>query len=559
MDSGKELEASREDWERDMVRQALGRQKERKERFQTASGIEARALYTPLDLEEIGFDYARDLGFPGKYPFTRGKDPLGYRQNLWMFRQYSGHGDAQEANKRYRFLLDQGASAVSVAMDLPTQMGYDSDHPLAQGEVGKVGVAIDSLQDVETLFEGIPLNKPRSVGSVANAIPSIWLAMLLVLAEKQGVPPEKFHVRIQNDILKEFYARGAYIFPPEPSVGIATDVIAYCAEHYPHWIPQGVCGYHLSEAGANAAQEIGFTIASAIAYIDATIRKGINVEKFISKFYVFLSNGIDFFEGIAKSRAMRRLWARTLNQRYSISDPDLLSFYRSSFTAGSSLTAQQPMNNIIRVAIESLSAVLGGCDFLHACSMDEALSTPTEQSVKLSLRTQQIIAYETGVEQTVDPLAGSYFVEYLTTKLETMAEEYLNKVLEIGGAIRAIETGYFQREISKSAYELQREMEEGKRVIVGVNQYLDEEELPIKILKVSLVMERKQKEKLKRLRKERNSLEIGETLKGVRRAAENGEALIPSLIPAVKAYATVGEMCDTLREVYGEFTPGHYF
>lgn len=559
MSREKEIRSFMEDWDRKVVKQAISRQKERKERFQTASGIEVKPLYTPLDLEEIGFDYVRDLGFPGRYPFTRGKDPLGYRQNLWTFRQYSGYGDAQEANKRYRFLLEQGANALSIALDLPTQMGYDSDHPLAKGEVGKVGVAIDSLQDMETLFKDIPFEKVRSVGTVANAIPSIWLAMLLVWAEKNGVSTQNFVGRIQNDILKEFYAKGSYIFPPKESVGITTDVIAYCAEHYPHWIPCGVCGYHLSEAGANAAQEIGFTIASAITYIDETINKGLKPEKFISKLYVFLSNGMDFFEGIAKSRAMRRLWARTFNQRYSISDPSLLSFHRSGFTAGSSLTAQQPMNNIIRVAIESLAAVLGGCDFLHACSMDEALGTPTEESVKLSLRTQQIIAYETGVDQVVDPLAGSYFVEYLTTKLEAMAEEYLNKVLEIGGAIRAIETGYFQQQISRSAYELQREIEEGKRIIVGVNQYMDKEELPIKILKVAPAFERKQKEKLKKLRRERNHLEVRETLKELKHAAENCESLIPSLIRTVRAYTTVGEMCDTLREVYGEYTPGHYF
>jgi len=550
----KDVRAAKKAWEHGPVQQALNHQKERQERFQTASGIAVKSLYTPLDLEEIGFDYNQDAGFPGQYPFTRGKDPLGYRQNLWIMLQYSGFGDAEETNKRYHFLLDRGQTGVSVALDIPTQMGYDSDHPLAEGEVGKVGVPIDSLQDVELLFNGIPLDKPRQVSTTANAIGPIWLAMLIVLAEKEGIPLQKCKFRIQNDVLKEYIARGTYIYPPKPSVSVATDVIAYCAEHHPHWLPLTACGYHMRDAGANAAQEIAFTIANAVAYIDDVIKKGINPERFISNLAVHLAVGMDFFEEVAKFRAMRRLWARTLKERYSISNPDMLSFTSINYTAGSSLTAQQPLNNIVRVAIETLASALSGGQSIFTCSYDEAHCTPTEQAVKVALSTQHIIAHETGVTQTVDPMAGSYFVEYLTTKLETMAEEYLRKVEEMGGAIRAIEDGYFQREITKSAYEIQRQIEDGKRIVVGVNQYVDEEEPTVEILKVDPVLERKQKDRLKKLKKERNQPEVREALKGVKRAAENNENLVPSLINAVRAYATVGEMCDTLREVYGEYT-----
>jgi len=555
----KDLRTLREEWENEAVRESLSCQKERKEKFQTDSGIEVEPLYTPLDLEETGFDYARDLGFPGRFPFTRGKDPLGYRQKFWLFGQYAAYGDAEESNKRYHFLLEHGGTSLSVALDMPTQIGYDSDHPLAEGEVGKVGVPIDSLEDMEVLFKGIPLDRPRQIATTANAIGPIFVAMVLVLAEKQRVSPQNFVLRLQNDILKEYIARGTYIFPPEPSVSVTTDVIAYCVEHCPRWFPMTVSGYHMREAGANAAQEIAFTMANAIAYTDDCIAKGLKAEDYLSRLAVFFTSGMDFFEEIAKFRAMRRLWARTFQKRYSISNPDILSYFLSVMTAGSSLTAQQPMNNIVRVAIESLAAVLGGCQVLNPCSMDEAYCTPTEQSVKVALRTQQIIANETGVAGTVDPLAGSYFVEYLTTELEKKAQEYLDKVDEIGGAIRAVEKGYFQSEIARSAYKIKQQAESGERVIIGVNQYVDKEELPIEILKVDPALERKQKEKLKKLKKERNNLEVKDTLKRVMQATESRENLIPPLIQAVKAYATVGEMCDVLREVYGEYTAPSYF
>jgi methylmalonyl-CoA mutase N-terminal domain/subunit len=529
------------------------------ENFRTDSGIKVKPLYTPADLEEIGFDFSHDVGVPGKYPFTRGKNPRGYRDNLWIMYQYAGFGNAEETNKRFRFLLDHGETGLAIAIDLPSQMGYDSDHALAAGEVGKVGVPVDSLRDVQVLFKGIPLSRPRQISATFNAIGPIWLAMMIVLGEEQGIPPDKFSVRIQNDILKEYFSRGTYIFPVQSSLSMSTDVIKYCAEHHPNWFPLTVCGYHIREAGSNAAQEIAFTIADAIAYIDDTIRKGTDPAKFISRIPVFSSCSMDFLEEIAKFRAMRRLWAKTMSRLYSIEDQDLLNFNLVVFTAGSSLTAQQPLNNSVRVAVEALASVLGGCQNLHTCSMDEAYCTPTEQAVKLALRTQQIIAHETGVTRTIDPLGGSYFIEHLTTKLEEMAQQYLDEIEKMGGAIPAIENGYFQREISKAAYESKRQIEEGERTVVGVNQFVDEEELPIEILKVDPAIEKKQISELRQLKQERNNLLVKETLKELKHVAENGENLIPACVKAVKAYATIGEMCDVLREVYGEYTASNYF
>lgn len=555
----KDLIKAREEWEHDQVQEALRHQRGRKAKFQTDSGVEVKSLYTPLDLGETGVDYIRDIGFPGRYPFTRGTNPLGYRDNLWIMYHYSGYGDAEETNKRYRFLIERGETGLSVALDLPTQIGLNSDHPLAAGEVGKVGVTIDSVQDIETIFQGIPVNSLRQIATTANAIGPIWLAMMIVLAEKQGVSPENFSVRIQNDILKEYFARGTYIFPPKPALSLAADVIVYCSEHHPDWFPLSICGYHIREAGANAAQEIAFTIANAIAYIDCAISKGADPERFIRRIPVFFSSSMDFIEEIAKFRAMRRLWARTFNKRYNIKDPNLLSFNLIAFTAGSTLTAQQPLNNVVRVAIQALAGVLGGCQNLHTCSMDEAYCTPTEQAVKVALRTQQIIAHETGVTRTVDPLGGSYFLEHLTAKLEEVAEGYLQAIEQIGGAIRAIESGYFQREISKSSHEFQRQIEEKERIVVGVNEYIDDEELPIEILKIDPALERKQIEKLRKLKAERNNVEVKQTLKELKRVAEDNENVVPACIKAVRAYSTVGEICDVLREVHGEYTASIYF
>ncbi|MBI2831895.1 MAG: methylmalonyl-CoA mutase [Chloroflexi bacterium] len=527
--------------------------------FQTDSAIEVKPLYTPEDMVEAGFDHSRDLGSPGRYPFTRGKDSTGYRKNPWIMYQYAGFGSAEETNKRYHFLLDHGETGLSVAIDLPTQIGYDSDNPLASGEVGKVGVPISSLQDAEVLFKGIPLDRPRQISATFNSNAPIWLAMMIVLAEKQGISPQKIGVRIQNDILKEYIARGTYIFPSAPSVSMATDVIAYCAEHHPNWFPLTACGYHIREAGANAAQEIAFTLANAIAYIDDTVRKGVKPEKFISKIPVFFSCGMDFFEEIAKFRTMRRLWSRTMKERYHIDDPNLLSLNLVVFTAGSALTAQQPMNNIVRVAVQTLASAIGGCQNLHTCSMDEAYCTPTEEAVKLALRTQQIIAHETGIVRTIDPLGGSYFIESLSNKLEEIAKNYLREIDETGGAVKATESGYFQRQISKSAYELNRQIEEKERIVVGVNEYVDDTGLPIEILKVDPGLERKQIDSVRALKKERDNVKVKQALRELKRVAEIRENIVPPCIEAVRAYATVGEICDVLREVYGEYTGASHF
>ena len=548
----KKLKDLNAEWEKGPVQQALSSLKERKVSFQTESGLIIDPLYTPLSLEETGFDYASELGFPGQYPFTRGKDPLGYRTNFWIFQQYAGFGDAEEANKRYRFLLDHGQTGISIALDLPSQMGMDSDHPQAEGEVGKVGVAIDSLEDLEMIFKGIPLNKPRQISLVANAIALIGLAMFIALAEKQRISTERIFLRIQNDILKEFIARNTYIFPPKPSIRLATDLVRYCTENHPNWYPLTICGYHIREAGATASQEIAFSLANAFEYMDHIFERGFDIEKVLPKLSAFMSVNMNFFEEIAKFRALRRLWARLFRERYGIKDLSTLGVNLVNFTAGSSLTAQQPMNNIVRVTIECLAGVLGGCQSLFPCSMDEAFSTPTEHSVKIALRTQQIIAHETGVADTIDPLGGSYYVESLTDSLEKEAREYLEEIKKIGGSIQAIASGYFQRKIGDAAYRQQKGIENKEKIIVGINEFVDGEELPIKIFRPPEDTVEKQKRKLKKLRKTRDNHRVISLLKEVQRVAQTEENLVPILVEAVKSYATVGEICDVFRRVFGE-------
>jgi methylmalonyl-CoA mutase N-terminal domain/subunit len=549
----KELKTLKKEWEEGPVQGALAQQKERKKVFQTESGITIDRLYTPLELEERRFDYAKDLGFSGQYPFTRGKDPLGYRTNFWIFQQYAGYGDAEEANKRYRFLLDRGQTGVSVALDLPTQIGIDSDHPLAEGEVGKVGVAIDSLEDLEILFRGIPLNKPRQISLVANATALIILSMFIALAEKQGIPFDGIFLRVQNDILKEFIARNTYIFPPDSSVRLAMDVVTYCAERHPHWLPLTVCGYHIREAGATASQEIAFTLADGLEYMDYVRRQGFDVESVLPRLSAFMSVGMNFFEEVAKFRALRRLWARVFGERYSVRDLSKLSFNLINFTAGSSLTAQQPMNNIIRVTLECLAGVLGGCQSLFPCSMDEAYCTPTENSVKLALRTQQVIAYETGVADTLDPLGGSYYVETLTSSLEHEAEKYIDEILRMGGTIKAIEAGYFREKIGEASYQRQKEVQNKGKIIVGVNEFIEEEELPIEIFRPPEDTAEKQKRKLKEIRGKRSNRRVKDLLDHIGQLAETGENLVPAVVEAVKSYATLGEICDVFRSVFGEY------
>lgn len=549
----KKLHELQNEWDSRSVSEALQTQPERKTKFETPAGIEVRRLYTPIDLNEQEFDYEKDLGFPGEFPFTRGKDPLGYRSNFWIFQQYAGFGDAEEANKRYRFLLDHGSSGLSIALDLPTQIGIDSDNPLALGEVGKCGVAIDSLQDLETIFDGIPLDRPRQISLVANAVSLIGLAFFLALAEKQGVSTDNMVLRIQNDILKEFIARNTYIFPPGPSLRLATDLVTHCAEHQPNWLPFTMCGYHIREAGATASQEIAFTISNALAYMDCLYERGFDVEKAISKIAAFMCVDMNFFEEIAKYRAMRRLWARICSKRYSIKDPSKLSFNLVNFTAGSSLTAQQPMNNIIRVTIECLAGVLGGCQSLFPCSMDEAYCTPTEQSVKIALRTQQIVAHETGVADTVDPLAGSYYIESLTTTLEKEAEKYLEEIENLGGALQAIESQYYQQKIREAAYEQQRKIQDKEKIIVGVNEFVDDEEISVDIFKPSRESVERQKAKLKKLKETRDNGKVQEALQEIERVAQTDENLTGVLVNAVKCYATLGEISDVFRKVFGEY------
>jgi methylmalonyl-CoA mutase N-terminal domain/subunit len=547
------LRQAQMDWQKGIVGQAKAMHSERKKVFRNHSDIEIKHLYTPVDLHTQSFDYEHDLGFPGQFPFARGRDPLGYRKDFWIFQQYAGFGDAEEANKRYRFLLDSGQTGISIALDLPTQIGLDSDDPLAEGEVGKIGVAIDSLEDLETLFNGIPLNKPRQISFVANAMSVIGLAMFIALAEKQKLSPGDITIRIQNDILKEFIARGAYIFPPGPSVRLGCDLIAYCVENCPTWKPLNVCGYHIREAGATATQEIAFSLANAIAYLDVLRDRGCDVAEVLPKLSAFMCVNTDFFEEIAKFRALRRLWARLFQKRYRIEDLSKLSFDIVAFTAGSSLTAQQPMNNIVRVALECLAAVLGGCQSLFPCSMDEAYSTPTEQAVKVALRTQQIIAHETGVADTIDPLGGSYYLETLTSQLEREAEKYLDEIEREGGAIRAIEKGYFQRKIEESSYRIQREVENNDKIIVGLNKYREDESADIPVFRPPEETARKQKARLNKLKSARDSSRVEEILRKVGKVAENGENVVPVLIEAVKSYATLGEICSVFRRVFGEY------
>lgn len=549
-----EIKKSKENWENTVLNKTLSKFPERKEKFETSSGIEVKRLYTPLDNE--GFDYNEKLGFPGQYPFTRGIQPTMYRGRFWTMRQYAGFATAEESNKRYKYLLEQGQTGLSVAFDLPTQIGYDSDHPLAEGEVGKVGVAIDSLQDMEILFDGIPLDKV-STSMTINAPASVLLAMYIAVAEKQGVSPDKLDGTIQNDILKEYAARGTYIFPVEPSMRLITDIFEYCSKHVPKWNTISISGYHIREAGATAVQEVAFTLANGIAYVEAALKAGLNVDDFAPRLSFFFNAHNDLFEEVAKFRAARRLWAKIMKERFGAKDPRSMMLRFHTQTAGSTLTAQQPDNNIIRVTIQTLAAVLGGTQSLHTNSRDEALALPTEESVRIALRTQQIVAYESGVADVVDPLAGSYYVEKLTDEIEKKAMEYIKKIDEMGGSPKAIEKGYIQKEIQDSAYAYQKEVESKKRIVVGVNMFQIEEEPPKKLLKVDPRVGELQKQKLAKLRKERDNEKVKETLEALRKACKGTENVMPYILDAVKAYATLGEICGVMREVFGEYRPAN--
>ncbi|NNG66107.1 acyl-CoA mutase large subunit family protein [Caldanaerobacter subterraneus] len=549
----KELEKikkAKEEWEQDTVRKVLNKFPERREKFETSSGIEIKRLYTPLDLEE--FDYNEKLGFPGEYPFTRGIQPTMYRGRFWTMRQYAGFATAEESNKRYKYLLEQGQTGLSVAFDLPTQIGYDSDHPLAEGEVGKVGVAIDSLQDMEILFDGIPLDKV-STSMTINAPAAVLLAMYIAVAEKQGVSPDKLDGTIQNDILKEYVARGTYIFPIEPSMRLITNIFEYCSKNVPKWNTISISGYHIREAGATAVQEVAFTFANAIAYVEAALKAGLEIDDFAPRLSFFFSAHNNLFEEVAKFRAARRLWAKIMKERFGAKNPRSMMLRFHTQTAGSTLTAQQPDNNIIRVTIQALAAVLGGTQSLHTNSRDEALALPTEDSVRIALRTQQIIAYESGVADVVDPLGGSYYVEYLTDEIEKRAMEYIEKIDKMGGATAAIENGYMQREIQNSAYNYQKEVESKNKIVVGVNMFQIEEEPPKNLLKVDPKVEELQRQKLKKLREERDNEKVQKVLNDLKEACKGTDNLMPYILEAVKAYATLGEICGVMREVFGEY------
>ncbi|UCE09374.1 MAG: methylmalonyl-CoA mutase family protein [Candidatus Thorarchaeota archaeon] len=537
-------------WEEESVDNTLKRFPERKDEFITSSGIQVKRLYTPIDSDEI--DYSKDLGFPGEYPFTRGVQPTQYRGRLWTMRQYSGFATAKETNERFRFLLEQGQTGLSVAFDLPTQIGYDSDHPLAQGEVGKVGVAISSLADMEVLFERIPLDKV-STSMTINAPAAVLLAMYIVVAEKQGVPMEKLRGTIQNDILKEYVARGTYIFPPEPSMRLITDTFSFCSEKMPLWNTISISGYHIREAGSTAVQEVAFTLADGIAYVKAAIDIGLDVDKFASRLSFFFGSASNFLEEVAKFRAARRLWARIMRERFHAEDDDSCRLRFHTQTAGYTLTAQQPDNNVVRVTLQALQAVLGGTQSLHTNSRDEALSLPTEDSVQIALRTQQIIAHETGVGDTIDPLAGSYYIETLTDEIEKRAMEYIEKIDSMGGAPKAIESGFIQREIHNSAYEFQRSVDSGEQVVVGVNKFTVEEEQSFDYLRINPAAEAEQIKRLQDLRKKRDDSKVKKMLENLRSCAEGSVNLMPAILESVKEYATIGEICEVLREVFEEY------
>jgi methylmalonyl-CoA mutase N-terminal domain/subunit len=532
------------------VQQKLPKHPERRREFINTSGIPIHRLYTPVDFGEE--DYLSDLGFPGSYPFTRGVQATMYRGRHWTMRQYAGFASAEESNKRYKFLLEQGQTGLSVAFDLPTQIGYDSDHEMAMGEVGKVGVAIDSLRDMETLFDGIPLDKV-STSMTINAPAAILLAMYVAVAEKQGVALKDLRGTIQNDILKEYSSRGTYIFPPKPSMRIVTDIFAYCSEHVPQWNSISISGYHIREAGSTAVQEVAFTLANGIAYVEAALHAGLPVDVFGPRLSFFFNAHLDFFEEVAKYRAARRLWANIMKERFGAEDPRSMMIRFHTQTAGCTLTAQQPLINIVRVAFQAMAAVLGGTQSLHTNSMDEALCLPSEQAVQIALRTQQLIAYETGVCDTVDPLGGSYYIEKLTGEVYERAEEYIRRIDEMGGAVSAIEKGFIQKEIQDSAYTYQREIESGERVVIGVNRFQVEEDKPTKLLRVDPSVRLVQIEKLRGLRAGRDRDRVAKTLAELKSCAEgNGNLMIP-VLNAVKAYATLGEICDTLRLVFGEY------
>jgi methylmalonyl-CoA mutase N-terminal domain/subunit len=538
-------------WKETTLKKSLDKFKERKERFETSSGIELPRIGLPSLTES---DYEAKLNFPGEYPFTRGVQPTMYRSRLWTMRQYAGFSTAEESNKRYRYLLEQGQTGLSVAFDLPTQIGYDADDPIAQGEVGKVGVSISSIRDMEQLFDQIPLDKV-STSMTINAPAGVLLAMYIAVAKRQGADIRKLRGTIQNDILKEYVARGTYIFPPAPSMRLITDIFQFCAREVPTWNTISISGYHIREAGSTAVQEVAFTLANGISYVEVALRAGLSVDDFAGQLSFFFNAHNNFLEEVAKFRAARRLWAKIMRERFKAQNPSSWQLRFHTQTAGSTLTAQQPENNVVRVTIQALSAVLGGTQSLHTNSMDEALWLPTQKAVRVALRTQQIIAYESGVADSVDPLAGSFLIEYLTDEIEKGAEEYLAKIDEVGGALQAIEKGYMQNEIQNAAYEAQRAVEKKEQIVVGVNQFTVNEEMTLERLKVDPAIEIGQRARLKELRETRDQRRVEELLEKLKSAASSTPSanLMPLFIECVENNITLGEICNTLRVVWGEY------
>jgi methylmalonyl-CoA mutase N-terminal domain/subunit len=541
--------ADADQWRASTYARAVAKQGERDTDFTTSSGIVVEPLYTTENLADWNPETA--LGYPGEYPYTRGIQPTMYRGRFWTMRQYAGFSSAEESNQRYKYLLAQGTTGLSVAFDLPTQMGYDADNALAEGEVGKVGVSIGSLEDMRTLFEGIPLERITTSMTI-NATASILLALYIAVAREQGADIRKLSGTVQNDILKEYIARGTYIYPPQPSMRIITDLFRYCADEAPSWNTISISGYHIREAGSTAAQEIGFTLANGIAYVRAAVSAGLDIDRFAGQLSFFFNGHNNFFEEVAKFRAARRMWAQIMRERFGAKDARSLLLRFHTQTAGSTLTAQQPDNNVVRTAYQAMAAVLGGTQSLHTNSKDEALSLPTEDAVRLALRTQQILAYETGVADTVDPLAGSYYVESLTDALEAQAQDYIVKIDALGGSVRAIEQGYIQREIEEAAYRYQRELDEQKQIVVGVNRFQQAEEAPIPTLRIDPDVGRRQAAKLVALRDRRDNAAVTSALTALEAAARGSENVMPRILAAVEAYATLGEISDTMRRVFGE-------
>jgi len=546
-----EIKKQRQRWEKTTVPSWVSRHSERKNEFSTVSGVPVKRLYTAEDVKDL--DYVNHLGFPGEYPFTRGLHATMYRGRLWTMRQFSGFGTAEQTNKRFKYLLKEGETGLSIAFDYPTITGYDSDHPISRGEVGQCGVAVSSLEDMETLFDGIPLDKVTTSMTI-NGPAAMLLAMYVAIGDKQGVPREKLGGTTQNDMLKEFFAQKLAIFPPKPSVRLVTDIIEYCAKNLPQWNPVSISGYHIREAGSNAVQELAFTLADGIAYVESTLERGLRVDDFASRLSFFFASHNDFFEEIAKFRAARRLWARIMKERFKAKNPRSMWMRMHVQTSGCTLTAQQPVNNAIRVAFQALSAVLGGTQSLHTNSLDEALATPCEDAVRIALRTQQIIAHESGVVDTVDPLAGSYYLEHLTMEMEERAMSYIDKIDSLGGVIPAIERGFFQREIADASYKYQKEIERKERTIVGVNDYTVEEDwVPLELLRVHPKVEEEQVARLQKLRRTRDNRKVKALLGKLHDEADGDKNLVPTIIEAVKAYTTLGEITDVMRTVFGEY------